>query len=138
MFTLNNVFLCLNRLGVKFFQISGCMLQLQQDRVGFMAVGRGVNARSVWAPSVSRISICGMERLRVWLCTWEGLIVVLLRTSPVRLSLPSLEGNSQLFWNVAGSGNPLSFDGQGLQCFLCSYAFSSGAPEEFIWWDAET
>lgn len=63
MFALNNVFLCLNRLGVKFFQISGSMLQLQRDRNRFTAVGRGAKAGSVWAPSASRISTRWMERL---------------------------------------------------------------------------
>lgn len=51
MFTLNNVFLCLNPLRVKFFQISGSTLQLQQDRNRFTVVGRGANAGSVWTPS---------------------------------------------------------------------------------------
>lgn len=46
MFTLNNVFLCLHRLGVKFFQISGFMSQLQWDRNRFTAVGKGVKAGS--------------------------------------------------------------------------------------------
>lgn len=63
MFTLNNVFLCLNRLGVKFFQISGSMLQLQRDRNRFTAVGRGAKARSGRAPSAARISTGWMERL---------------------------------------------------------------------------
>lgn len=55
-FTLNNVFLCLNPMGVKFFQISGSILQLQWDRHRFMAVGKGPRAGSVWAPLKSRIS----------------------------------------------------------------------------------
>lgn len=62
-FTLNNVFLCLNPLRVKFFQISGSTLQLQQDRNRFTVVGRGANAGSVWTPSVTRISTLWTEKL---------------------------------------------------------------------------
>lgn len=74
MFTLNNVFLCLNRLGVKFFQISGSTLQLQQDRNRFTAVGRGAKAGSVWAP-FHQVDGKMLAWLR-GLCAQEGFVVL--------------------------------------------------------------
>lgn len=76
-FTLNNVFLCLNPLRVKFFQISGSTLQLQQDRNRFTGVGRGANAGSVWTPPASRISTPWTEKPQLP-CrhnAWEGRVV---------------------------------------------------------------
>lgn len=124
MFALNNVFLCLNRLGVKFFQISGSMLQLQRDRNRFTAVGRGAKAGSVWAPSASRISTRWMERLVsarsvgfgpggfVVVPTWS-------RACAFHISHPRGQKLAFLSQNTAGSENKLSFEGQALQCFLC-------------------
>lgn len=98
MFALNNVILCLNRLGVKFFQISGSMLQLQRDRNRFTAVGRGGKSGSFWAPSASRISTRWMERLSapaLWALPLEGFVVVP-APSPglVPFAFPTLEGKS--------------------------------------------
>lgn len=59
---LNNVFLCLNPLRVKFFQISGSTLQLQQDRNRFTVFGRGASTGSDWTPPASRISIPWTEK----------------------------------------------------------------------------
>lgn len=89
MFTLNNVFLCLNRLGVKFFQISGSTLQLQRHRTRFTVVGRGAKPGSVWAPPASRISSRWMESCERWLSglhARERFVVVSARGSELCLS----------------------------------------------------
>jgi hypothetical protein len=87
MFTLNNVFLCLNRLGVKFFQISGSTLQLQMgEKQVYCPVWQGEITGSVWAPSVFRISTVRMEEGQCWLCmlpAQEGLVGGLESQSPV-------------------------------------------------------